>query len=253
MINTRYRISCGRIAGRSHSASTTPCQDYAGARRTHEMACIALADGAGSRPHSEAGAKVVVKEALGLLADRFDEIDAAADSDPTLAAQMIMDHLLAALGKKAKGLGYEVGALASTLLFAAHKANRFLAGHIGDGVIARLSHSGDAEIVSYPDNGEFANTTVFVTDPHAVRRFRLYRGDCDSQSIGFVLMSDGTAESLYEKSTGRAAAAICKLLTWNASLSKRKMKAVLDANLKQAFAKKSADDCSIALLSYCGR
>jgi hypothetical protein len=62
-------------------------------------------------------------------------------------------------------------------------------------------------------------------------------------------MSDGTAESLYHKSSGVPAPAIQKLLEWNATLPRKKMKEVLGDNLQQSIASQTENDCSIGLLS----
>jgi len=213
------------------------------------MACVALADGAGSRARSEVGAEVVVRAMLRMLSAQFDEVYSLCGDDLYAARAHIHKHLLELLDRAAASHRCATDDLASTLLFVAHKAGRYLAGHIGDGVIAQLDAEGAPVTLSYPYNGEFANSTVFVTDPSALDKFRLFHGESDPNLIGFVLMSDGCAESLYDKKNGRPATAIAKLLAWNQELSRTKADAILAANLEQSFAKKSSDDCSLALLS----
>lgn len=213
------------------------------------MGCIALADGAGSRAKSGVGAEVVVRTTLRLLLSQFDEVYAMCVSAEESARRHIHNQLLEALRKAASQHSCDVRALASTLLFVAHKEDRFLAGHIGDGLIAQTDESGITQTLSPPDNGEFANTTVFVPDSTAFERFRLFYGDSEQRASGYVVMSDGCAESLYDKKTGNPAPAISKLLSWNQVLSRKKMDGILAANLRQVFSKKSADDCSLALLS----
>lgn len=213
------------------------------------MACAALADGAGSRARSEVGAEVVVRAILRMLSAQFDEVYRLCDDDPDAARQRIHRHLIELLDRAAARHDCATDDLASTLLFVGHKAGRFVAGHIGDGVIAQLEADGVPVTLSYPENGEFANSTVFVTDPSALDNFRLFCGTSNPNLVGFALMSDGCAESLYDKKTGRPATAIAKLLAWNLELSRTKADSILAANLEQTFAKKSSDDCSLALLS----
>lgn len=213
------------------------------------MACVALADGAGSCSRSEVGAEAVVRTTLRMLSSQFDELyDMCADAEES-ARHYIHTRLLKSLRRAASRHDCEIHALASTLLFVAHKGNRFLAGHIGDGLIARIDEAGTPHTLSPPDNGEFANTTVFVTDPTTVERLRLFHGGPEQRTSGYAVMSDGCAESLYHKRTGNPAPAIGKLLSWNQELSRKKMDGILAANLEQIFSKKSADDCSLALLS----
>ena len=213
------------------------------------MACVALADGAGSCSKAEVGAETVVRTTLRMLSSQFDELYNMCANAEESARHHIYTRLLGSLRRAASRHECEIRALASTLIFVAHKGNRFLAGHIGDGLIARIDEAGTAHTLSPPDNGEFANTTVFVTDPTAASRLRLFHGEPEQTTAGYAVMSDGCAESLYDKRTGRPAPAIGKLLSWNHELSRTKMDGILATNLEQIFSRKSADDCSLALLS----
>lgn len=250
MSKNPYRVACGQIVGRSHAASHTPCQDYAACRRSTTMACIALADGAGSRQKSQIGAEAVVRSALQILESQFDEIYSICERDKVAAQRYIHQKLITVLQHKAVKHDCEVNELASTLLFAAHKQGRLIAGHIGDGVIAQVDSDGNAKTLSHPENGEYANTTAFVTDSLAEERLRLFHCQLDARVVGFALMSDGCAESLYDKQSGNPATAVSKLITWNAMLSRKGINTVLISNLEKSFSRKSSDDCSLALLSF---
>jgi hypothetical protein len=247
MLLMRNKVACGQVVGRSHIATSTPCQDYVAARNSRGVGCVALADGAGSRAHSELGAQEAVKATLRILSRDFDELYTLASSDNFSVASRVIAACHRALKKKAQTLSVDIGTLACTLMFAAHKNGRYLAGHLGDGIIAMETSPGVVEVLSRPDNGEFANTTVFVTELDAASRFRIYAGAHSASA--FAVMSDGTAESLYMRSSGQPAQALQKLLQWNRELSKTKMQNILGANLEQVFAKKTTDDCSIGLLS----
>jgi hypothetical protein len=213
------------------------------------MACIALADGAGSRERSGIGAEAVVQASLVMLEANFDWIYGLCELGNGTAQQYIHQRLMAAIQVEATKLACEVSALASTLLFVAHKQGRFIAGHLGDGVIVHVDQKGHAQTLSHPENGEYANTTVFVTDNLAVDRLRLLHGELDAGASGYALMSDGSAESLYDKQSGKPATAVSKLIEWNATVSRKKIESILIGNLEGSFTKKSSDDCSLALLS----
>ena len=62
-----------------------------------------------------------------------------------------------------------------TLLFVSIKNNKYIAGHIGDGIIGIIDEKGDAIVLSEPENGEFANTTYFTTSENYKYHLRLYR------------------------------------------------------------------------------
>lgn len=245
----QYQVACARIAGRSHRSASTPCQDYVGGRRRPHMAALALADGAGSRARSEVGAETAVRACLRMLFADFDGLYATATEDAARAASLVHAALFKQLEGVARKIGCPTDELASTLLFVAHKGERSLVGHLGDGVIGLVDADGDVVTVSAPDNGEFANTTYFLTDPQASRKLRIHTVHHERQPKGYVLMSDGTAESLYSKARRKPAAALQSLLEWNASLTRPRMRKVLDHNMEHIFATKTTDDCSLGLLT----
>ena len=131
----------------------------------------------------------------------------------------------------------------------AYKNNRYFAGHIGDGVIAEVADTTIAKVLSKPSNGEYSNTTYFVTDPNAVIHFHFYSGETNNKKLSFVIMSDGCAESLYIKKSMMLSQAISKLTAWNMEVSRKKMQSILNENLKQNFSILSTDDCSLAIMS----
>lgn len=245
--STRYKIACGRAVGRSHTVTATPCQDYVAARSARGIGCLALADGAGSRSHSEIGAQEAVKATLRALSRNFDDLYTLALADPAKVTTRILEECRSAIGKKARLLQLEPDAFACTLMFVAHKDGRYLAGHLGDGVIAIEMEQGTVEVLSHPDNGEYTNTTFFITESDAEAHFRIYTGVHSAPA--FALMSDGTAESLYLRATRRPAGALLKLFQWTRELSKAKAEDILASNLVQVFGARTTDDCSIGLLT----
>lgn len=241
-----YRTSCAQFTGRSHVHSGAPCQDYVAARAQRDFACVALADGAGSKAHSEYGARAVVKAVTRVLADRFEELWSLPAYQAT---EIVLQHCLQALERETFRQRCSLSDLASTLLFVAHSKGRYLAGHLGDGCIIHQQEDGQIVVLSHPENGEYANTTFFVTDASAHSRLRLYRDEC-GQGAGFVVMSDGTAESLYRRSDRAPASnAIRQILSWSRTATASEMRDVLSRNLEHSFAARTTDDCSIGVLS----
>ncbi|MHC8296109.1 PP2C family serine/threonine-protein phosphatase [Pseudomonas sp. LB3P58] len=240
--------ACAFVAGREHLRTQTPCQDYVAARESNEVTCISLAVGAGSRAKSDIGAQVAVTATLAFVCKNFESLWQNMDKHNAKAAQRLVNRCLDAFRRKAAKLGGDINDLACTLSFVAYSQGRYLAGHLGDGVIASVDADGQLQALSHPENGESANTAPLLTDHKAASRLRLYRGQIEA-TTGFAIMSDGTAQSLYDKSSGVPAPAIQKLLEWNATLPRKKMREVLGDNLQQSIASKTGDDCSIGLLS----
>jgi serine/threonine protein phosphatase PrpC len=135
----------------------------------------------------------------------------------------------------------------STLLCVVIKGDRFLATHIGDGAIVALEGD-NLIVVSELQNGEFINITTFVTSATAQPTMRLTKGDIGKIG-GFALMSDGAAESLYQRHTKKIAPVVKTLMHKNALLSKDYLNPLLQESLEQKISQRTQDDCSIAIIS----
>ncbi|MDR9838389.1 PP2C family serine/threonine-protein phosphatase [Herbaspirillum huttiense] len=241
------KVSGAKVTGRSHEQSGAPCQDYFFCEVRGRSASIALADGAGSREFSQLGAEVVTKQVATFSIRAFDHLYDLISRDAACAQSIIIRRLVAALNSKIKRKKLEISQLASTLLFVTYHDGRYIAGHLGDGVIAIKDLQG-MQTLSAPHNGEYANVTYFVTDKNSELKIRLFAGTVNS-TFSAVLMSDGAAESLYEKRAGRPGKAVEQLFAWAQKLPAKKMNQVLMANLTQTLRMKTTDDCSIAILS----
>lgn len=125
---------------------------------------------------------------------------------------------------------------------------RYVAGHIGDGVIV-YGNDHQVDVLSEHERGEFANTTFFVTSKDADSSFRVYSGHLRAPS-GFIIMSDGAAESLYIRKSKTPNATYCRqILQWGNRYSQKKIHEAILMNLEQGvFKLVTNDDCSLAML-----
>jgi len=231
--------------GRAHQTASSPCQDAVCAIGTPRLGIVALADGAGSRPYSHHGARLAVETTTRFVHRSLDRLLALADRSPGRVAEQILAAVLAAHRRHVRRKGYSIEDLACTLMFAAIENGQLLAGHLGDGVIGIRDNGTRA--LSVPDRGEFANSTYFVDSGSAAQRFRIYR-QAVGPGCGVLLMSDGTADSLYDRATGTLAPAAQRMLGWADHLRSKELGRVLRANLEQVFSLKTSDDCSLAVL-----
>lgn len=235
-----------KCVGRGHMRELIPCQDAIAIKLKRGMGCIALSDGAGSRKHSDRGAQICVDAVARYLSKHIDNLVKLARTQPESAGEMILQAALTAMRRYVRRKNYGLDDLACTLLFAAYKDREFLVGHLGDGVIA-IQNDDIINVLSYPDNGEHINSTFFVTDKCAHSRLRIYHTNTNC-SAGIMLMSDGTAESLFNRSTGGLAPAAKTIFEWATVLTPKKLSSVLEQNLTQVFRTKTTDDCSILIL-----
>ena len=104
------------------------------------------------------------------------------------------------------------------------------------------------KVASKPTNGEFANTTVFVTSDSAQASMRLIKGAVSSIS-GFCLMSDGTAASLYHHPSNTPMPVLSKLLRFRSVMATLPLQRLLDDSFRQSVIMATQDDCSIVLMA----
>lgn len=223
--------------GRSHIKNNIPCQDKTYALHKHNVSVIALSDGAGSARLSHFGAEESVYFISNHFAKYFDEY-----VDRSRAKEQLLTQIQKALALKAMRHNCSVSDLACTLLCVAIKGNKFILFHIGDGVIGCI-RGNVLEVLSAPDNGEFANTTNFVTSKNALEYIRYSIGNVDRIS-GFVLMSDGTQASLYNKKYGTLAPVIRDII--QSDFGVKKLQIGLQNSFENTIKNATSDDCSVA-------
>lgn len=240
-----WRLASCEVQGKGHIKAQVPCQDKTKTSCKNDTYIISLADGAGSAKFSHYGASCVVNCISNLFGEQFETLYGVADGRQVKAA--IMKQLMDGIKAKAAELKCSIKDLASTLLAVAVKDDRFIIAHIGDGVIGYLDDSG-LKVASAPNNGEHANETYFLTSSDAIASLKLIKGDCKNIS-GFVLMSDGTEQSLYNKRTHTLSKAVIKMLQRNVLIENEIMQMQLQGTFENIISNKTYDDCSIALLS----
>lgn len=242
MRRMEYKISRAVCTGRSHLSAGLPCQDKIALCREGNAFCAALADGAGSCSRSDLGAACVTQCAAELLCRRFDELWTMEDS---ILAEYLTQACVQALYKQEP----PIHELASTLLFfAGHTDGRYLSGHLGDGVQI-LVRDGRPLVFSPPENGEYQNETFFITAGDAAEHLRLRRGRLEAPGA-LLLMSDGMAESLYQRSTGEPAPACHTIALWLRDGDEETISRALESNMRQIFSKHSGDDLSLAVITW---
>ena len=243
------RVVGQTIQGLGHLKDGIVCQDKVCTRRYkgYRTAFIAVADGAGSCSHSHFGAQFVVDSLAELVSKNFLEIFLQSEG----VAGRLLTHLVDGLTHLASNYNIPFKQLSSTVMFVAtypeKKHFKYIAGHLGDGVVGVLK-DGEVSVLSFPDNAEYANTTYFVTSSNAESKFKIFKGEMQYGS-GFILMTDGAAESLYHKRSKVLAPACLRVFDWVEQFPQKKMNGILQKNL-EVIRTSTRDDCGVALLKY---
>lgn len=237
-----------QVRGHGHLRDGTPVQDRTKYLSRGGVQVLCLADGAGSASHSQFGAQAVVDEGCTALVEQFAEF--ASSDDGVKVKVALLERLVSKLASVAERHDVTSEDLASTFLCVAVSGDTFLGAHVGDGVVGFLKH-GDLRVISGPDNSEFANQTTFVTSSRALESMRLFRGSLDGVD-GFILMSDGAGESLFDSRTGQLAKACSKLISTVAAMRgsqnktsehRKRLRRLVDITIRDA----TKDDCSIGI------
>ena len=236
--------ACAWARGRDHRRHRTPCQDRAQFLHRKGVACVALADGAGSRPLSHMGAQAAVRAAVFALTGDFDRLQREPEEQ---CREALFQTLRGAVEARAAREGRVPEDLGSTVLALAVRGDRFVLCHLGDGVVVRVRSQGE-QVWSPPQGGEFANQTFFLTGPEARSRFRFLRGRLDGEDRGAVLLSDGAAHSLYRRRDAQVSRACSVLTDWCGEASSREVREALRRNLRDLLVLRTGDDCSVAVL-----
>lgn len=182
-----WRWVAASAPGTSHIATQVPCQDAFGACLTGEGALILVAaDGAGSAARAEEGARTACEVTVDLLeatltvggVPRFSREDAVA----------CLDCVVEILRARAETAGVPLRDYACTLLVAVAGWGGAVFFQIGDGAIVVRDASG-CRPVFWPETGEYANTTYFITGANAARHLRFYAGATPVRDL--AVLTDG--------------------------------------------------------------
>ena len=150
-----WKLVFGSVQGTSHVQSGKPCQDYCAGTIVGTTAVAAAADGAGSAELSHLGSKAAI--------ERFMEV-AALEAVPTREQlETWVDTARDRVLQEAAANDATPRQLACTFLVAIIGDGWAAFAQIGDGIIV-FDGPGGYELAFWPDNGEYANTTRFLTE-----------------------------------------------------------------------------------------
>lgn len=236
------------VTGLSHIKKNVCCHDRFAYKKKNDVVCMSLADGAGSVKYPEIGAEIATNQVNKMVTEKFDGLF---NAEPGATRLKITHAIRTSMGIHAKEKLVDKKEFATTLIFASVKDDRFIAGHIGDGVLGYLENN-ELKLLSLPDNGEFVNETYFITSDSYKRRFRIFKGNLNAIS-GFVLMTDGTCESLFDKKNRILAPVLLTMFDWLDNFSIEEVNTALYENFENLVKRNTTDDCSIGFMKLISR
>jgi len=231
------------VIGKGHLKLNKVCQDHS-KKYEKKINILTLADGAGSKSHSHIASKLLTKEICKYLKKNFDKIY---EGEYIYVRENLMTYLLEKLKNKQYSLSLNsIDQLASTLLFVAIKDNKFITGHIGDGVIGYVKND-ELKVISKPENGEYANSTYFI-HPKFKNMLRLGKGELKNIT-GFILMTDGGEDGLYDKRKQKLIETNKEIIVSLKNKSVSRVEKNLKKHIKKLFRQITMDDVSIGVIS----
>jgi len=194
--------------GKLHRIHNTVCQDFSLAKQEGDIFFIGVADGAGSRPYSHYGSQTVLQAAYQYISTHFETILARIEkNDPAFkkdftdfiqqAVKEEIPHIVSKINVESQiDVELSLNDLHTTLVIYATNQQKAFAIHVGDGMIVGLNKDYQIEIISEAHNGEYANSTYFVTMESAERFVRFQTVDTN-QMLAVSVMSDGGSDLFF--------------------------------------------------------
>ena len=233
----KLKYAHGIVPGNSDSEPKTECQDKIRIVDENGVAVIFLASPGGMTEPPGFYTELAAEAAAALMTERFDELFASEDDH-------IKEALLVKIREGLQGKGIELSGTDCALLFVAVKENRYLAGHMGGGLIARFN--GSCSVLSNPENDLSRKRTYYSAEDYIMKNLRIYEGDLQ-EPIGFILMSEGACQSLYEYSTGNLSSACDTFFAWLKEYEEEQVSEALEENINKYFLKNMKGDISLVL------
>lgn len=213
-----WRTAHASVIGTSHTATGAPCQDAGNcevlvAVDGTEILVAAVADGAGSAKRSEEGAQLAVRSFLSTFGPLAASQPGLEGIDAGRLTAWFRD-LRGEIATMADVGGNAAADYACTFLAAIVGPARAVFLQIGDGaIVVRDRESDDFSWMFWPQHGEFANTTNFLTqdDFESALEVEVVEGElCE-----IAIFSDGI-ERLVLDIAGRAVhtPALRPIFTW---------------------------------------
>jgi len=205
---SNWRVASASVTGTAHLKHGTPCQDFSLCSMTGNGLICAVSDGAGTASHADAGARIAVTHFVRSFSDVTDL--AAIDRDHIARFLASLETILTA---EANGNGATIGDYACTLLGVIASPTHTACIQIGDGaIVTPAGEAGAYNWVFWPQHGEYANTTNFVTLPDARDVFELRVGPAVNE---FAMFSDGLERLILNDVTRRVhAPALRPIFDW---------------------------------------
>lgn len=185
-----WKIISASVPGTAHVRRKVACQDAFALRlfdtKAGEILTIVVADGAGSAKFAEIGARTACDFYVSGVAALLENGGKVSDLNENFFSGFLK-ALPEALAAKAENA--DLSDYACTFLAIAASESETIFAQIGDGAIVYSSEADDFRLFAVPQQGEYANTTNFVTDETAAEHLQF--GRVENRIRELAIFTDG--------------------------------------------------------------
>ena len=203
----RWRVVAASVAGTGHERRSLPNQDAFAWRACGDWLCAVVADGVGSARRSQWGSRLAADVAVAALVAQLGAALAVVGPTGATLDGRLRDGLKASLAIArskleglARGEGIPLRELACTAIAIVAGPDRVAAAQIGDGAVVVADATGGYRTLIQPQQGEFANETVFLTGQGAIEAIAYGQGAGPISAI--AMFSDGLQRLALEMPAG---------------------------------------------------
>ena len=223
----KLKCAYGIAPGSLSADQEIECQNKIKIADENGVSVVSLADPAGVAENLGSSAELAAEAVAAIMAEYFEELYVSKDD---FIKKSITEKIKQAFQRE----GNKFSNLDGSLLCIAVKENRYLAGHVGGGLIARLN--GSCWVLSEPE-----------TENHDMTNLRIYKGDLQ-EPFGFMLMSNGACQSLYDGSTYKLSSACDTFFEWLKEYDEETVSEALTENINKYFLKDTKGDISVVVM-----
>ena len=187
------------FTGRMHINENDLCQDCAEYTVTQDGIYVAaLADGASGSRFGDIAAKCNVHAVLNYF--HRVSFNQFCDYPKDIQCNEIINSCVSLILKTMRNLpGTQYSDFCATLLFVVSDGEKFIIGHLGDGLICSYQKDKTVKLLSQPDNIDFDSTrTYFTLSNNANKHIAISDVETLDDIQGIIMMSDGPELSFYD-------------------------------------------------------
>ena len=167
MNQIKWKVFGVSLAGFSHQADGRNCEDYHALQTVgNGWLVAALSDGAGSAIRSIEGAKAICEGVVSAISSRLALSDQIVNEQVETSARSWIEESIERVRSGLLSKNHEaIAEFHATLVGVIAGQNGGLFFHIGDGAACAMVHREIGNnVMSLPENGEYANETYFFTE-----------------------------------------------------------------------------------------